>query len=111
MFEYINYKPHTTSATYNESIVMTVTNCIGASNVLATPSYSDMMTGQMSEIASEWSGDGVTAALVHIPRGYYYFGVKPANNRVSKQMFRVNVQSASTINGDTVILKSLFYIN
>jgi hypothetical protein len=90
---------------------MTVTNCVGISTVLATPSYSDMQTGKMTEVLSEWNGNGVTVALINIPHGYYYFGIKSANNKIVKQTFRVNVKPISIIGGKNVILQSMYYIN
>lgn len=54
MFEYINhrYDIYTPDTRLSEPILMTVTNCLGSSTVLAAASYDDMETGKMTEVKS-----------------------------------------------------------
>jgi hypothetical protein len=89
---------------------MTVINCFGASSILAALSYSDMQTGKITEVSSEWSSNGVAAALVNVPHGYYYFAVKPKSTLTSKQLFRTTVLPAGIVYGKASIIQSLYNI-
>jgi hypothetical protein len=113
VFEYINhyYDVITPNVIHSEPIVMTVINCVGTSSILAALSYSDMQTGNITEVSADWNENGVTAALVDVPHGYYYFAVKPKYTKSTGQMFRTTILPAGIVNGKACILQSLYYIN
>jgi hypothetical protein len=70
-----------------------------------------MLTGKITEVSSEWDDNGVAAALVDVPHGYYYFAVKPKANRNIDQMFRTTILPTGVLNGKPYILQSLYYVN
>jgi hypothetical protein len=53
----------------------------------------------------------VTIALMDIPHGYYYFGIKAKQNNTKGQLFRMKVTPAAIIDSKPAILQSMFYIN
>jgi|JI10StandDraft_1071094.scaffolds.fasta_scaffold6068505_1 hypothetical protein len=52
-----------------------------------------MQTGKMTEIGSYWTKNGITTAIIDVPHGYYYLGVKAVNSSIP-QLFRANIQKA-----------------
>lgn len=53
----------------------------------------------------------MTAALVNVPHGYYYFAVKADNSQNGGSMFRTSVQYSPVLDGKSEILQSMFSIN
>lgn len=47
MYEYINHGS-------NKQIKLSLTNCLGKSEILASESFNDMLTGKLTEIKPEW---------------------------------------------------------
>ena len=72
MFEYINYNSDTTAP-----MAITLTNCLGRVDLLASPSYADMLTGKLTQIQPRnlWTNNGITVGLVQVDYGYYYIGI------------------------------------
>ena len=91
---------------------MNVVNCMGQSILLGSQSYSDMLTGKMTTIPQSLSLASVTTALIPIPHGYYYFGVKPTSvSSSTPQLFRVSIQPAPVFNSTPYIPEQYYAIN
>jgi len=57
-------------------ITLTVVSCTGNTSILASSSYTDLLTGKMTDVTNEWLGPGISVGMVDVPHGYYYLGVK-----------------------------------
>lgn len=86
---------------------MNVVNCLGQSVLLGSSSYTDMLTGKLTTIPQTLNYASVTTALVPIPHGYYYFGVKSSLQAIPTssplQLFRVAIQPAPMYNNTAYI--------
>ena len=104
-FEYINFN---VDASQDQFTVIEVVDCIGSSNLLASPSYSDIKTGKLTRISSQdlWSNNGITAGLVDVTHGYYYIGVM--NSIKNSTLYTVRLSEAFTIKGEPYILHRLW---
>ena len=110
MFEFINYN---TDEDYQEETVITVTNCLGKTNLLSSSSYNDAKTGVMTQIqpSNIWSSNGITSALVDISHGYYYIGIADATKGAQENLYTVKVSSAAFSNGKHFVMERAFAIN
>lgn len=88
-------------------ITLTVTSCTGNTSILASSSYTDLLTGKMTDVSVEWVKDGVSIGIVNVPHGYYYFGVK----NIANGLFRSSVQNAPVFGDKAYILNSIYSIN
>jgi hypothetical protein len=44
--------------------------------VLGSSSYTDMLTGKMTDLTNIYSNNGKSSVSLTVPHGYYYFGVR-----------------------------------
>lgn len=95
LYEYINHGPDT-------QLQITLTNCLGKSEILASSSYYDMRTGKMTEIGVQWkwSVGGVSASVANVSHGYYYIGAKNLEPK-DPELYELSVRRPAVINGNT----------